>query len=587
MFQTKSFKKSNHARPSRFSRDIPSVSARFYLLLFTILFVHITLTAQNVGINTTTPDASAALEVAATNKGLLVPRMTTVQRTAIASPATGLLVFDTTLGQFYFYTGSAWTGIPLSITASNGLATDNNVVKLGGTLTEKTNIRATNYNLDITGTANTESLMVGFAITTTFSNNQSVYQTFMCGSSYTSDEHITSVSIRYKDGSLTSPTAQLSIYQGADTTGILLGTKAITLSGSFAKYTLSTPIPLKANTQYTMAIKLDNVPNAEWMGYNLNDPISDSKSSLGETIDLGFAIWATPYNSVLLVDGTNEKVGIGTRTPTKGKLEINGSASNTLSYGYLNSSGNIGRVTNGTSNFSLYASDRIAASEFNAFSDRRIKNVLRGSNSAEDLAILMRLKITDYKLIDSIEKGNKTYKKVIAQEVAEVYPNAVSKMTDVIPNIYKVATIEHGFVNLKNHHLKVGDKVKLIFGESQNLYKVLTINENGFQTDYRGQNTEGVSFPKSDITNPTSKSVFVYGKEVNDFHTVDYEALSTLNISATQELVKQLNDLKAQNAALKSDNETIKTDNKTLKADNSTMKADIEALKAAVFRKAN
>jgi hypothetical protein len=616
MFQTKSFKKINSATPS--------VSARIYLLLFTIFFNHITLSAQNVGINTTTPDASAALEVAATNKGMLVPRMTTVQRTAIASPATGLLVFDTTLGQFYFYMGAAWTGIPLSIAASNGLATESNSVKLGGTLSEKTNIRATNYNLDITGTANTESVMVGSALTTSFSNNQSAYQTFTSGSSYTSDEHITSVSIRYKDGALTSPTAQLSIYQGADTTGILLGTKAITLSGSFGKYTLSAPIPLKANTQYTMAIKLNSAPNAEWLGYNLNDPISESKSSLGETIDLGFAIWATPYNSVLLVDGINDKVGIGTRTPTekldingktkttnfqmtngaangyflksdangnaswvnptslsngnwttsntdqfsalsgnvgigtttptKGKVEINGSASNTLRYGYLNSSGTTGLITNGTANYSLYASDRIAASEFNAFSDLRIKKILRGSNSREDLATLMQLKITDYKLIDSIAKGNTIYKKVIAQEVAEVYPNAVSKITDVIPNIYKIATIEKGFIHLKNHNLQVGDKVKLIFGESQNLYKVLKINEKGFYT-------EGVS----------DGSVFVYGKEVNDFHTVDYEALTTLNISATQELVKQINDLKAQNTALK--------------ADNSSMKGDIEALKAAVFKK--
>ncbi len=32
-----------------------------------------------------------------------------------------------------------------------------------------------------------------------------------------------------------------------------------------------------------------------------------------------------------------------------------------------------------------------------------------------------------------------------------------------------------------------------------------------------------------------SKTVFVYGREVNDFHTVDYEALSMLNVSATQE----------------------------------------------------
>jgi Chaperone of endosialidase len=264
---------------------------------------------------------------------------------------------------------------------------------------------------------------------------------------------------------------------------------------------------------------------------------------------------------VMAFSGTN--VGIGSYYPLQAKLVVDGSDDYTFSsYGFINSSGNTG-TGSGNNNYSIYASDRIAGTEFNAFSDRRIKRILRGSNSNEDLTTLMKIKITDYKLIDSIAKGNKEYKKVIAQELAEVYPNAVSKMTDVIPNIYKLTSIKDGFVNLENHDLKVGDKVKLIFGDKQELCKVLKTNKNGFYT-------EGVS----------DGAVFVYGKEVNDFHTVDYEALSTLNISATQELVKQLNDLKAQNAKLQSDNDKIK-------ADNSSMKADIEALKAAVFKNAN
>lgn len=50
-----------------------------------------------VGINTTTPDASAALDIVSTNKGVLIPRVTTAQRLAIATPAPGLLVYDTDL----------------------------------------------------------------------------------------------------------------------------------------------------------------------------------------------------------------------------------------------------------------------------------------------------------------------------------------------------------------------------------------------------------------------------------------------------------------------------------------------------------
>lgn len=63
---------------------------------------------NNVGIGTASPNNSAILDITSTSKGLLIPRMTTAQRTAIASPAKGLLVFDTDLSTFFFYNGSAW-----------------------------------------------------------------------------------------------------------------------------------------------------------------------------------------------------------------------------------------------------------------------------------------------------------------------------------------------------------------------------------------------------------------------------------------------------------------------------------------------
>jgi hypothetical protein len=67
--------------------------------------------AQNVGIGTNTPAASAMLHINSTTKGLLMPRLTTVQRTAIASPATGLQVYDTNSNSFWYYNGSAWAEI--------------------------------------------------------------------------------------------------------------------------------------------------------------------------------------------------------------------------------------------------------------------------------------------------------------------------------------------------------------------------------------------------------------------------------------------------------------------------------------------
>ncbi len=89
-------------------------------------------------------DASAQLDVSATDKGMLVPRMTSGQRTVIASPATGLLVFDTTTGGFWFYNGTVWQDLsaPKTLKDADGDTkiqveenTDEDIIRfdLGGT----------------------------------------------------------------------------------------------------------------------------------------------------------------------------------------------------------------------------------------------------------------------------------------------------------------------------------------------------------------------------------------------------------------------------------------------------------------------
>ena len=82
--------------------------------IFTFLAaVLLTATTQaQVGVGTTTPDASSALDITSTTKGLLIPRMTETQRDAISSPATGLMIYQTdgTVG-FYYYNGGGWAEV--------------------------------------------------------------------------------------------------------------------------------------------------------------------------------------------------------------------------------------------------------------------------------------------------------------------------------------------------------------------------------------------------------------------------------------------------------------------------------------------
>jgi hypothetical protein len=74
--------------------------------------------AQNIGIGTTIPNSKAALDITATGKGLLIPRMDSAARVGIASPPTGLMVFQTgttspkTRTGFYYYGGGSWLYLP-------------------------------------------------------------------------------------------------------------------------------------------------------------------------------------------------------------------------------------------------------------------------------------------------------------------------------------------------------------------------------------------------------------------------------------------------------------------------------------------
>ncbi|MBA3664939.1 MAG: tail fiber domain-containing protein [Bacteroidetes bacterium] len=96
-------------------------------LLFVFALISSTVFSQNVAINATgaAPVASAMLDITSTTSGFLMPRMTSVQRVAIAAPATGLKVYDTTTNSFWFFNGVIWV---------EQLATNNGWALAGNTL---------------------------------------------------------------------------------------------------------------------------------------------------------------------------------------------------------------------------------------------------------------------------------------------------------------------------------------------------------------------------------------------------------------------------------------------------------------------
>jgi Chaperone of endosialidase len=270
-------------------------------------------------------------------------------------------------------------------------------------------------------------------------------------------------------------------------------------------------------------------------GDNNIDIAADGVAGESGTIRIG-----TPgTHTTTLLSGS---VGIGTTTaPTKAFLEVDSFVSN---------SQNAGRYFDGTTNaltdlagaghsaYSIFASSRIAAFSFDAVSDARVKRIEGRSDAAGDLNTLMKIEVTNYKYKDTIDQGNLPQKKVIGQQVEQVYPQAVNQHTDVVPDIYEQASVKDGWVQLASD-LKVGERVRLI-GEKgdEGIYEVLELREGAFRTAFQS----------------ATEKVFVYGREVKDFRTVDYGAITMLNVSATQQIKKEKD---AEIAALKAANRAL------------------------------
>ena len=123
-----------HARPA-LPRQSPSVyyltSIALTLLILTCSFLT-SLAQNNVGIGTTTPNPKALLELQATDKGLLVPRLTAVQMQAITTPPNGLLVYNTDENCFNYFNNTItnWKSLCATGIANSGDTVIINLLKV-------------------------------------------------------------------------------------------------------------------------------------------------------------------------------------------------------------------------------------------------------------------------------------------------------------------------------------------------------------------------------------------------------------------------------------------------------------------------
>lgn len=300
-------------------------------------------------------------------------------------------------------------------------------------------------------------------------------------------------------------------------------------------------------------------------GTSGNSGILEFFNSNGTT-RAGYIGWANNGNLLYTSENDNKHYFQG------GSIYVQGSNNYTTSgFAYYGNSvwgtgthGLFTGVSQGQHIYGIYCENRIATVELNVYSDKRIKNILGTSNASKDLATLMKLSIKDYTMKDFIQNGNRQYKKVIAQEVEEVFPQAISQSSNFIPNIFAPAKtqVEENYIDLllpKAHEIKVNDTLKVYFAGKEKQIQVLAT-----------PNNKTIRIANKDIDLASLKDVFVYGQYVNDFRTVDYDALSMLNISATQELYRKIEALEKQNQQLlqlQSGFETLKAEIQNIKKD--------------------
>jgi hypothetical protein len=253
---------------------------------------------------------------------------------------------------------------------------------------------------------------------------------------------------------------------------------------------------------------------------------------------------------------TSGKIGIGQAAPraplhvghftSENKFSLN----EDTAYGvYLGSQGYVMDPNGGSEQDKVYVSygtvsaifdqdvvcRRVWAGDGLQYSDARAKKVIGVSDSNRDLQLLRNLEIRDYTWIDRSVDNHTPQKKLIAQEVEKVFPQAVSiaPKPTVIPNVYQLAESVSFNAEKKElhvivdqaHDFQAGDRIDL-YTNDQSLQDVTVLS-------VKGEREFIVACERA------PESVFVYGKYVSDFRSVDYDAIAMLNVSATQELARQ------------------------------------------------
>jgi len=217
------------------------------------------------------------------------------------------------------------------------------------------------------------------------------------------------------------------------------------------------------------------------------------------------------------------------------------------------------------------------------FSDERIKNNIVDIEDGNALSILRQIQPKTYEYKDKVKRGNSNVIGFIAQEIKEVLPKAVSIITDYIPNFYTLCQISstdvsnivlvtspidlswnslHGSANASDQSGNAfvdasGNSCSDASGNKQFKIKLYDQSNNEIEcktTDVLDKRSFLVDIADTKLSDG---EYFLYGQEVDDFHSLDKNAIFTVVTAAVQDIDRKqvldeakIAELEAKNAAL-------------------------------------
>jgi hypothetical protein len=229
----------------------------------------------------------------------------------------------------------------------------------------------------------------------------------------------------------------------------------------------------------------------------------------------------------------NGNVGIGTTSPSV-PLHVHGFVSYNGSYDRYFSEASLAYGATGDSdNISIHTSNVIGCDKLVCFSDQRIKKNIVDVPDQLALQQVRDIPCRYYEYKDIIKKGTEKTIGFIAQEVKKVFPMAIKKITETIPDEYRVLENISWIPTSDNKWNLVSDLTNV----NNIKYKFIITNglsDNLIEKDITGNSDNTFTF---DIS---YAHIFCYGKEVDDFHALDKDKIFALHHSAIQELDRQL-----------------------------------------------